>query len=361
MKRHSRLWERVIAPENLVIAAHKASMGKRYRGAALNFNTRLGDSLVTLRCELENKTYRPGTYRTFEIYEPKRRMISAAPFRDRVVHHALCNIVEPIFESTFIHDSYANRKGFGTHRALKRFVGLVRSHRYVLQCDIAKYFPSIDHEILKSRIRRKIKCDDTLWLIDSVIDNSNQQEPVNTYFAGDDLFTPFERRRGLPIGNLTSQFFANVYLSGFDHFVKENLRIKAYVRYVDDFALFSDDRARLEEVRLRIEEYLSNLRLRMHAVKSQLSDTSFGASFVGYRVLADRIRVRSDNLRRARWRLRRMQHEYSIGLLSKEDLQQRLRSWIAHLEHADSFHLRNSIFGGLVFSKDRTKEGHAWD
>ncbi len=180
--------------------------------------------------------------------EPKPRKISAAPYRDRVVHHALCNVIVPIFERTFIADSYANRLGFGTHRALKRFTQFARSSRYILQCDIRKYFPSIDHEILKRLLRRKIKCADTLWLIDTIIDNSNEQEPVIEYFPGDGLLTPIERRRGLPIGNLTSQFFANIYLNGLDHFVKEQLRASKYLRYVDDFALFADDRNFLSDV-----------------------------------------------------------------------------------------------------------------
>ena len=193
--------------------------------------------------------------------EPKPRTISAAPYRDRVVHHALCNIIAPIFEGTFISDSYANRIGFGTHRALRRFTEFARSSLYILQCDIRKYFPSIDHGILKELVRRKIKCAETLWLIDSIIDGSNEQEPVIHHFPGDDLLAPLQRRRGLPIGNLTSQFFANIYLNGFDHFLKEQLRVKKYIRYVDDFALFSDDWEFLAEARLAIEDYRSSVTL----------------------------------------------------------------------------------------------------
>ena len=124
-------------------------------------------------------------------------MISAAPYRDRVVHHALCNIIEPLIDKTFISDCYANRIGYGTHRALKRFIQFTRTSYYVLQCDIRKYFPSIDHEILKCTIRRKIKCPDTLWLIDRIIDYSNEQEPSIDYFVGDNLLTPLYHRKGL--------------------------------------------------------------------------------------------------------------------------------------------------------------------
>jgi retron-type reverse transcriptase len=202
-------------------------------------------------------------------------------------------------EKSFIYDSYANRIGFGSHKALRRFTEFARSSRYILQCDIKKYFPSIDHQILKQQIRDKIKCQDTLWLIEAIIDNSNPQEPVNDYFPGDDILTPMERKKGLPIGNLTSQFFSNWMLNSFDHFIKEKLRVQKYLRYVDDFALFSDDREFLDDARSAIEEYLTNLRLKIHPVKSQLFETKKGANFVGFRVLPDRIRVRNDNCRSA--------------------------------------------------------------
>ncbi|MGB3292211.1 MAG: RNA-directed DNA polymerase [Phormidesmis sp.] len=246
MKRYGNLWPQIINFENLWWAARKAERGKRYRENVLDFNFNFEENLIQLQSELIAKTYQPGPYKTFKIIDPKPRIISAAPYRDRVVHHALCNIITPLFENGFIADSYANRVGFGTHRALAKFVELARSHRYVLQCDVRKYFPSIDHEILKALIRRKLKCQDTLWLIDTIIDGSNEQETVLQYFPGDIMLTPAMRRRGLPIGNLTSQFFANVYLNGFDHFVKEQLRVKCYIRYVDDFVLLSDDRAFLQ-------------------------------------------------------------------------------------------------------------------
>jgi retron-type reverse transcriptase len=211
MKRYGNLYPQITEFSNLLLAAKKAQKGKRYQPNILNFNYHLESELQQLQQQLSNKTYQPGDYRTFYIQEPKTRMISAAPYRDRVVHHGLCNIIVPIFEKTFINDSYANRIGFGTHKALRRFTQFARSSKYVLQCDIQKYFPSIDHEILKSLIRRKIKCRDTLWLIDTIIDRSNEQYPVIEYFPGDTLLSPIERKRGLPLRNLTSQFFANIY------------------------------------------------------------------------------------------------------------------------------------------------------
>jgi retron-type reverse transcriptase len=351
MKRYGSLWPEVIDFANLLSAARQAQKGKRFRENVLTFNYHLEGNLLRLQAELTSKTYCPGAYRTFEIKEPKARMISAAPYRDRVVHHALCNLIVPIFERTFIRDSYANRLGFGTHRALRRFTEFLRSSRYVLQCDVRKYFPSIDHEILKARIRSKIKCRDTLWLIDTIIEHSNEQETMNEYFPGDNLLTPFQRRRGLPIGNLTSQFFANVYLNGFDHFVKEQLKATKYVRYVDDFALFADEQEFLKDVRVAIEKYLVGLRLKIHPVKSQIFATRHGANFLGFRVFPDRIRVRTENLRRARRRLRKMQTAYAVGKIGRQEVSQSLQSWIAHLNHGDTWRLRETIFASLVFTR----------
>ncbi|AUS35842.1 hypothetical protein amyaer_p04430 (plasmid) [Microcystis aeruginosa NIES-2481] len=232
---------------------------------------------------------------------------------------------------------------------MKRFIGFARSSSYILQCDIKKYFPSLDHEILKALIRRKIKCPDTLWLIDTIIDNSNEQETVIDYFPSDDLLTPLERKRGLPIGNLTSQFFANIYLNGLDHFIKEVIKIPKYVRYVDDFALFVDDRDLLVEARGKIEEYLSKLRLKIHPIKSQLFATKHGASFLGFCILPDRVRVRNSNLHRGRRRLRRLQQDYAEGKINIEDIKRSLTSWMAHLEHGDTWQLRKQIFDFLTF------------
>ena len=177
--------------------------------------------------------------------------------------------------------------------------------RHVLRCDIYRYFPAIDHAILKRDPRRCLACARTLALADRIIDGSNRQEPVNLYYPGDDLFTPFERRRGLPIGNLTSQFFANVYLDGLDHFCKEVLRAKGYLRYVDDFVLFHDDPAQLAEWRRRIERFLEGRRLRLHPRKTWIAATSKPVTFLGFVLLpGGRRRLPEDNVRRFPNRLR---------------------------------------------------------
>lgn len=187
MKRHFHLWGQITAFSNLIESARKAQKGKRYRENVLEFNFNFETEILCLEKELIDKTYQPGAYKTFEIVEPKRRLISAAPYRDRIVHHALCNIIVPLVEPSLIFDTYANRCFKGSHRALRRFTRYARSSQYVLQCDLQKYFPSIDREILKEIVRKKIGCRDTLWLIDLLIDNSNEQFPAVFYFPNDDL------------------------------------------------------------------------------------------------------------------------------------------------------------------------------
>lgn len=235
------MFDRIANFQALHAAAMRAARGKRGKAGVANFLASLERHLVRIERLLQSGEWRPGAYTVIEVRDPKPRQVSAAPFADRVVHHALCAVVEPLFERGFIADSFANRVGKGTHRAVARYEHYRDRRWHVLRWDIYRFFPSIDHAILKQRLRRRVTCPRTLWLLDSIIDGSNPQEPVVRYFPGDDLFTRHERRRGLPIGNLTSQFFANVYLDGVDHYVKEVLRAPGYVRYVDDGALFHDD------------------------------------------------------------------------------------------------------------------------
>ena len=198
--------------DNLLLAYRKAAKGKRGHPNVAAFEYYLEDNLLALQRELYAFTYRPGPYASFTIHEPKRRLISAAPFRDRVVHHALCNIIEPLFERTFIGDSYANRAGKGTHRALDRAQQFARRYRYVLQCDVEQFFPAIDHAILRRILARKIGDERALWLCEQILQSGVgvlAEAYRMTYFPGDDIFA-VERPRGLPIGNLTSQFWGNV-------------------------------------------------------------------------------------------------------------------------------------------------------
>jgi RNA-directed DNA polymerase len=258
--------EAIACWENLTVAYLKASKGKRGRPEVARFEHRLEDNLVVLRRELLEGSYRPGPYHSFFIHEPKRRLISAAPFRDRVVHHALCNVIEPVFERGFIADTYANRAGKGTHRALDRAQGFARRFRYVLQMDIRQFFPSIDHLILREGLARRIDDERVLALIDQILVSGIDvlaEEYDMVYFPGDDLLA-VNRPRGLPIGNLTSQFWGNLYLDPLDHYIKRSLRCPGYVRYVDDLLLFSDDKPSLWHWRDAVVKRLAGRRLVIH-------------------------------------------------------------------------------------------------
>lgn len=349
MKTYTQLYDQICSFKNLLLAARKARKGKRYQENVSRFHADLEKELVLLQQELLAQTYMPGAYRTFHVYEPKPRMISAAPYRDRVVHHALCNVIAPLFERTFIEDSYANRIGKGTHAAILRYQDFSRKNAYALQCDIRKYFPSIDHNILKAEIRRVIACPKTLWLVERILDASNAQEPVVDYFPGDDLLTPGMRRKGLPIGNLTSQFFANVYLNRFDHFMKETLFCRYYVRYVDDFLVLANDKAQLWEVKQRLAEYLIGLRVRLHEHKCQIRRVEQGVTFLGFRVFPDHRLLRSENVVRASRRLRRLQAGYAAQKLSWEKVKQALSGWQGHAAFGDTHRLRVKLFEEHAF------------
>lgn len=351
MNRQGNLWPELTSYSNLFRSAHKAARRKRSWPNVAQFLFQLEPEICRLQDELRQRTYTPGEYRTFQIQEPKPRLISAAPFRDRVVHHALCAVLEPIFERTFIHDSYACRRGKGTHAAVDRFTHFARRYRYVLKCDIRKFFPSIDHEVLKAQVARKIKDPDVLWLVNRLIDGSNPQEPVLMWFPGDDLLSPLEHRRGLPLGNQTSQFFANVFLNPFDHFVMEELRAPAYLRYVDDFALFSNDKRWLADAKNRCRDALGRRRLMLHPLKSHVSPVATGTRFLGYRVFPDHRLLVRDNVRRFRRRLKMLQKRFADSEMQLAEIGPRIVSWIAHAAHADTFRLRRRLFEDIVFRR----------
>ena len=351
MKTHNHLFQQIYSFENLFNASRKAQRGKRFQDEVARFNFHLERELYRLQEELQTQAYRPGAYHEFYIYEPKLRKISAAPYRDRVVHHALCNVIEPIFDRAFIFDSYACRKGKGTHKAVNRFTEFCRKNRYVLKCDIKKYFPSIDRDILKAVFRRKIRDVQTLWLMDLIVDSSNPQEHVLEYFEGDDLLTPLNRKRGIPIGNLTSQFFANVYLNSFDHFVKEALKCRHYIRYVDDFVVLDSAKERLHQVKAEMEGYLSKLRLKLHRDKCQIFPIKEGTNFLGYQVFPRHRRLPKSSVTRARRRFKRLQRDYSTGKISWYDVNQSVQSWLGHVQHADTYGLRRAIFSEVRFRR----------
>lgn len=349
MKRYGNLYPAILDFENLLAAAYRARRGKRYRPDVAAFQFNLEGELLQLQSELEDQSYQPGPYRAFYIQDPKRRLISAAPYRDRVVHHALCQVIEPLFDRGFIHSSYANRVGKGTHAALDEATHFARRFPYALKCDIEKYFPSIDHAILLARIERKIKCRRTLWLIERIIANSNEQEENVRYFPGDSLFTPCERRRGIPIGNLTSQFFANVYLDSLDHFVEERLGQRAYVRFADDFVIFGESPAALRLLLPELERHLDGLRLRLHPLKCHILPVRDGVPFLGWQLFAGHRRLRRRTGVRFQRKLRELVRARSAGAITMDRVRASIMSWIGHLNHGDTHGLKRKLLNAANF------------
>ncbi len=354
MKRLGGVWEQLVSFKNLLLAYKKARRGKSRRSSVAGFECNLEKELLQLQRELQSGDYQPGDYRVFTIYERKPRQISAAPFRDRVVHHAIMNMIEPCIDRSFIDDSYACRHAKGTHAAIAKYQYWAHRYRYVLKMDIARYFPSIDHAILKQKLRHYLKDQKLLLLLDRIIDSSQCEPEQWVYFPGDDLFTQAERKVGIPIGNLTSQFLANLYLDDFDHFVKEQLRAKAYLRYVDDMVILADDKTRLAELRKLCSERLERDRLKLHPRKAHITPVCFGIDLLGFRVLADHRRLRNDNGHRFARKLRRLATAYAQGRMDWDDIKPSVQSWIGHAKQAQTLGLRKNIFSEIVFQRGRT-------
>lgn len=349
MRRLGGIWERVVSFDNLLLAYRKARRGKGSRVEVTRFALNLEGELLGLQRDLVSGAYQPGSYRLFTIYERKPRTIAAALFRDRVVHHAVMNLVEPALNRTFIDDSYACRRGKGVHAAVDRYQGWARRYTYALKMDVKQYFPSIDHVMLKEKLARRIKDQRVLRLLEVIIDTSPVYAAAPVYFAGDGLFTPIERRVGIPIGNLTSQFFANLYLDGLDHYLKEQLQIGPYLRYVDDMVVLSDDKARLHAIREAVRERLATDRLRLHPNKAHITPTAQGLNLLGYFVLHQSRRLRNDNGHRFARRLRGFARLYREGRLDWADFNPSVQSWLGHARHADTLGLRRRIFAETVF------------
>ncbi len=327
MKRVGNLYSRLISFENLYLAFKKAFKGSNKSKESLHFHFHLEKEIIQLIDELETKTYCPSPFYYFKIFDPKEREIAVAPFRDRVVHHAIVNVLEPIYEKRFIYDSYATRKGKGTHKAILRAQHFLRRNQWFLKGDIKKYFYNVDNDILLYIIQRKIKDRDLLWLLEKIIRHGGKDN------------------KGIPIGNLTSQFLANVYLDLFDYFIKQQLRIKYYIRYMDDFVIFSQDKIYLKELRQVIEQYLrENLRLELKEKSVIINQRNHGLGFLGARIYPKIIRIRAENLKRSLKKYHLRIHQYKNGVLQESDLQKSFSSILGYLSFFDSYELRKLIF-----------------
>lgn len=345
-KRFRQLYDRIHDFEHLLTAYHRARRGKRRRPDVAAFEFRCEEELLQLSTELRDGTYQPGAYHRFRITEHgKCRVISAAPFRDRVVHHAICALLEPIWEARFIHDSYASRPGKGTHAAIKRAQQFARGHRYALQLDVVEFFPSVDHQILRRLLARHLNDDRMIDLLDRILAGGATElrdayTPV--YFPGDDIFAPL-RPRGLPIGNQTSQFWANLLLHPLDLFIKQGLGCKAYLRYCDDLLLFAHDKPTLHHWREQIIAFAATLRLTLHEGRAQVVPVGAGLPFLGWHISAYRRKLKRRNLLAFAQRFRRMRTRYASGLCTLTEIDACIQGWIGHVRHGHTRSLRQSL------------------
>ena len=342
------MFDQLTSWANLLLAFRKAARGKRGQANVAAFEYHLEDELSDLRRRLRDRTYRPSPYTSFSIHEPKRRLISAARFRDRVVHHAVCNVIEPLFERSFLFDSYANRRGKGTHRAVDRCQHLARRHAFALQLDVRQFFPSIDHGVLREILFRKLEDDGVRWLIDEILKSGEgvlNESYDMVYFPGDDLFAAV-RPRGLPIGNLTSQFWANVVLDPVDHFVKRELRCSGYARFVDDLVLFADEKQSLWRMKDALVRRLQQQRLTVHP-GTHPKPVGEGISFLGFRIFPDDRRLKRRKAIHYRRRLRAMLAELDVGTISPEEVAASVRGWENHVRYGNTVGLRKAVFAEL--------------
>lgn len=328
MKTHRRLFGAVTAFPNLLRASRQAQLGKRLRREVAEFNFGLEKNLLRLQEELLAGTWTPGEYYRFTIYEPKERDIVAAPYRDRVVHHALCNVIEPLFERSFIEDSYACREGKGTHAALDRAQHFLRLHKFVLRCDVRKFFFSINHETLYSLVSKKLACGRTLALIRKIIGSGGA---------------------GVPIGNLTSQLFANIYLNELDRFVKQGLRRRGYLRYMDDFLVFGDCKRELAGIKDSIAAFLQDrLQLDLKANKSFVVPAHSGLGFLGFRLFPCYRRLDGANVAKFVKRFRALRAGWHGGMVGFPEIKASLRAWVAHAEHGNTWNLRTELLAEVA-------------
>lgn len=329
MIRTGNLYEKICSFENIYSAYLKARKCKRYRPGVLDFTENLEHNLLSIWHDLRDKTYAIGPYKTFIIFEPKEREIFALEFRDRVVQHALIAVIDPVISSTFIHDTYACRTNKGTHAGLRRLHQLITNcsgENYFLKADISKYFPSIDKEILKEKIRRKIKCADTLWLIDQIIDSSSA---------------------GLPIGNLTSQLFANFYLSDLDHFIKEQLLEKRYLRYMDDFVIIGSDLEKLKQDRAAIQGELEKIGLYLNS-KTAIAKIKQGIDFLGYRNWPNITKLRKRNIIKNRRKFNKFAKRITIGKTNETVMERSAASLHGYTKYAACEKTKFSILKGVT-------------
>lgn len=339
---YRNLYSKLCSFQNLHKAFKKAAKNKRNKRYVVEFELNLENELLDIKSELKSFTYRPHPLKRFVIRDPKTREISAPIFRDRVVHHALCSIIEPIFNRTFIFDSYANRKHKGTLAAILKFDEYMRKVSkngrilnksqysnqvcgYALKADIKHYFNTVDHGILLEIIKRKIKDEKIIRIIEVFLKNYSN------------------KNKGMPLGDLTSQFFANVYLNELDQFVKNELKAKWYIRYVDDFVILHESKEMLKHYKNQINKFLRTLKIELHPDKTKIISLSSGIKFLGFRIFYYYKLPTKNNIQTIRNRIKQFKEKYEQGSIYEETILESLEGWGAYAMHADTYNLRNKL------------------
>jgi len=340
LKTFLHLYKEITSLDNLFQAWEEFKKEKRTKIDVGDFERHLEDNIFELHQALENKTYRHSDYTGFYIRDPKVRHIHKAVVKDRIVHHALFKVLNPIFESTFISDSYSCRKDYGTHKGFKKLVSYSRKvsknytqNCWALKCDIKRFFDSVDHDILLGLIKLKIKDPDIMWLLEEII-------------RGFEM----EKSKGIPIGNLTSQLFSNIYLNEFDQFIKKELKVKHYVRYADDFIILDQSRKALlsaiEDIKIFLDQ---RLKLSLHPRKVSLRKLTWGFDFVGYVALPHHQVVRTKTkkriFRKITWKIK----DYKLREIEVVTLNQSIQSYFGILKHADTFEIEENLRNHIGF------------
>lgn len=359
VKRIGNLFEQVIDYENLFESYLMARKGKRFRGEVLEFSNSVEEELIQIQNELIYGTYQVGRYREFYVHKPKKRLIMALPFRDRVVQWAIYRILFPFYKKRFITDSYACINGRGTHSASDRVQYWLRmldrrpGKTYYLQMDMSKYFYRINHDILLSIIARFIKDEDLMSLLEKIIKSEHTKFgiPLGDHF--------YEQERvggiGMPIGNLTSQLFANVYLNEMDQYAKHDMRIKHYIRYMDDIVILHKDKHTLREMLLESDLFLrSELHLQINN-KTRIDNTNHGVEFVGKRIWPTHMKLKKETVKNMKTRLKHMQKQFALGEVSTDEVKPVLSSYLGLMKNTDSHRLKKRILKEFVLVRDSDK------
>lgn len=343
---HNNLWNEIVTFESLFQGYRAAARHKRFRDASLNYRQHLEENIINTLNLLTWKQWQPAPYREFYVHDPKKRLISAPAFRDRVVHHALVRVLEPLFERKFIADSFACRKGKGTHAAKQRVESFMATAGkkwgdfYVLKGDIKSYFHSIDRRILLGILRKTISDKDVLWLVERIV-------------ACDDDAC------GIPIGALTSQLFANVYLDTLDHYIKDDLGVKMYARYMDDFLVVHPDKDYLKQLLTDIDTFVADrLHLTLNpktTIYKSGNSTCHAVDFCGYRIWPEYTRPRKRTVKAARKRFKRLAELYRLGNIGLDRVRSSVMSFLGYMKHCDGVLTLESTLACAVLSRPEAK------